>query len=108
MSRVFIPHEPLERDRRTGGWRRRFDLEPARRYGVPTFLLANAPGPSDFGRAVERMREGLADLAAGDFILPCGAPPLIGAVCAIAAALGPVNMLVWDKLTDSYSVWRYA
>ena len=94
MSRVFVVHEPLNKEMEPTK-----DLRPAEVYGELTHCVPSGPTPHDLNSLLPSLRKTLADFTADDFILPIGHPILIGWVTAIAAnnTGGKVSLLYWKN-----------
>ena len=77
----------------------------AAEYGTFKFLLPElsqmifSPGPLIF-----KLRKGLKDYSAEDFLLLTGDPAIIGVACSIVADItaGKFNLLKWDKQERKY------
>ena len=77
----------------------------AAEYGTFKFLLPElsqmifSPGPLIF-----KLRKGLKNYAAEDFLLLTGDPAIIGVACSIVADMtsGKFNLLKWDKQERKY------
>ena len=77
----------------------------AAEYGTFKFLLPElsqmifSPGPLIF-----KLRKGLKNYAAEDFLLLTGDPAIIGVACSIVADItsGKFNLLKWDKQERKY------
>lgn len=92
MSRVFVVHEPLNKD---AG--RTKDLSGARPFGELVYLVSAGKPPNDLSGLLPRMKSLLADYRAEDFILPIGHPVLIGWAAALAShrTNGKIKFLYW-------------
>ena len=77
----------------------------AAEYGTFKFLLPElsqmifSPGPLIF-----KLRKGLKDYSAEDFLLLTGDPAIIGVACSIVSDItnGKFNLLKWDKQERKY------
>jgi len=77
----------------------------AAEYGTFKFLLPElsqmifSPGPLIF-----KLRKGLKDYSAEDFLLLTGDPAIIGVACSIVSDMtnGKFNLLKWDKQERKY------
>ena len=80
--------------------RPKINILGAAEYGTFKFLLPElshmifSPGPLIF-----KLRKGLKDYAAEDFLLLTGDPAIIGVACSIVSDMtnGKFNLLKWDK-----------
>lgn len=104
MSRVFIVQQPLQRDRKTGELRKKFDTSPANMFGELIELLSPSAQPFTDPGIIEDLSTGLRDFADDDWLLCIGSPVLIGWATAIAAHHngGRVQMLQWHGLDEEY------
>ena len=77
----------------------------AAHYGVLKFLLPEmsqiifSPGP-----LIMKLRQGLKDYTADDYLLLTGDPAIIGVACSIVSDItnGKYNVLKWDKQERKY------
>jgi len=77
----------------------------AAHYGVFKFLLPEmsqiifSPGP-----LIMKLRQGLKDYTADDYLLLTGDPAIIGVACSIVSDItnGKYNVLKWDKQERKY------
>ena len=77
----------------------------AAHYGVFKFLLQEmtqiifSPGP-----LIMKLRQGLKDYTADDYLLLTGDPAIIGVACSIVSDItnGKYNVLKWDKQERKY------
>ena len=85
--------------------RPKINILGAAEYGTFKFLLPElsqmifSPGPLIF-----KLRKGLKDYTAEDFLLLTGDPAIIGVACSIVADItaGKFNLLKWDKQERKY------
>ena len=85
--------------------RPKINILGAAEYGTFKFLLPElsqmifSPGPLIF-----KLRKGLKDYSAEDFLLLTGDPAIIGAACSIVSDItsGKFNLLKWDKQERKY------
>ena len=85
--------------------RPKINIMGAAEYGTFKFLLPElsqmifSPGPLIF-----KLRKGLKNYAAEDFLLLTGDPAIIGVACSIVADItaGKFNLLKWDKQERKY------
>lgn len=98
--RVFVPYEPLKKSP-GGDFGRAIDLRPAAEFGDLVFILPPFSAvPLDPEAMLPAIREQLRDFGPNDYLLPVGAPHVIGWCTAIAArASRTVTMLVWGRET---------
>lgn len=108
MSRVYIPQEPLKRDRITGEVVPKFDLSDVKTFGEIKCLLSwgeaqRVMAPAPLSRFLERE---LADYSDDDYILPVGNPSVYAIVASEVTLLnkGRFRILWWDKETRDYKV----
>jgi hypothetical protein len=108
MSKVWVPQEPLKRDRITGEVVNKFNLADARQFGEIIFLVGwgeatrvMAPYPL-FKFVYIQLMENYTD---DDYILPVGNPAVEDIVISIIARkYGRYRLLWWDKETRDYKV----
>jgi len=85
--------------------RPKINIMGAAEYGTFKFLLPElsqiifSPGPLIF-----KLRKGLKDYSAEDFLLLTGDPAIIGVACSIVSDMtnGKFNLLKWDKQERKY------
>jgi len=85
--------------------RPKINILGAAEYGTFKFLLPElsqmifSPGPLIF-----KLRKGLKDYSAEDFLLLTGDPAIIGVACSIVSDMtnGKFNLLKWDKQERKY------
>ena len=85
--------------------RPKINILGAAEYGTFKFLLPElsqmifSPGPLIF-----KLRKGLKDYNADDFLLLTGDPAIIGVACSIVSDItsGKFNLLKWDKQERKY------
>ena len=85
--------------------RPKINILGAAEYGTFKFLLPElsqmifSPGPLIF-----KLRKGLKDYSAEDFLLLTGDPAIIGVACSIVSDItnGKFNLLKWDKQERKY------
>lgn len=102
VSRVFIPYNPKQKDRRTGELVDRIDaagLAKAEVYGEVIFLLSPNVKPFNTEPIIRELREKLADFGPEDFVLMVGNPIIMSLVATVAsdASGGPVKFLQWTN-----------
>lgn len=104
MAVVYVIQKQMRYDDRRRGLVSRFDLEPAKQYGELVFLLSSTAEPFSPEPVLEALRERLAPIKPGDYLLLVGNPCLIGWATAIAADLteGQVNLLQWHGKERRY------
>lgn len=95
---VFVTQEPWP-DRETGEPVR--DFTPAEKWGRLKILLPHDHNPDGL-LYDDIMTAGFDAYVPGDYIVCSGHPVVIGAVCAIAAQRGPLNLLVWSGRLRNY------
>lgn len=94
MSDVYIvQRQTVGRDRPL------FNFSHAGTFGRLVFLLGNDDSPGAPTRTAERLRLGLEDFRAEDYLVPVGSPALIAWAAAIAAQRtgGSLRLLLWDN-----------
>ena len=85
--------------------RPKINILGAAEYGTFKFLLPElsqmifSPGPLIF-----KLRKGLKDYSAEDFLLLTGDPAIIGVACSLVSDItsGKFNLLKWDKQERKY------
>lgn len=102
MSRVFIPYNPLQRDRRTGELVERLDARgkaKAEQYGELVFLFSPNVKPFNTEPLIKELREKLADFSEDDYVLMIGNPIIMSLVSTVAsdASDGPIKFLQWTN-----------
>ena len=83
----------------------KINIMGASKYGEFKFLLPEfsqiifSPGP-----LVYKLRQGLKDFNANDYLLLTGDPAIIGVACSIVSDMtnGKYNLLKWDKQEKKY------
>lgn len=107
-GRVFVVQEPVRREP-NGDLVSSMDLTPARAFGDLVALLppgSKPPLTESPQVVVDRLADQLATYDADhDFILPVGAPSIIGWAIAIAAGrseTGRVSVLQWERAARVY------
>lgn len=106
MSRVFIPHEVLQRNPESGNFERKMDLSTAAQYGELTYLLEPGRPPNDPALYLPTLRAGLATFTPDDLLLPIGHPAVVAYCSALAARAsgGHLRLLVWNRRLGQYIV----
>ena len=102
-ARVFVTQVPSLRV--PGGWKPKFDLSPAERYGRLITLMPEGNAEPDTAQsAAEELCAALADFGPRDYLLPLGDPVLIAAAAAAAAKAsgGLIRILRWDAKRRAY------
>ena len=108
MSTVYIPQEPMVRDKVTGEFRALFSLEPAMAYGSPKTLFDSKPVIFDTVRIVRHLNKELANFSDDDWIICVGDPSLLATTVAIAQRFngGRFGLLKWDRRAGRYAELR--
>lgn len=107
MSKVFIPTNPHQLNRKTHQLEPKFDFTPAEEYGELVFLLspnANPIGP-DRHTIIDDLHSGLESITSDDYLLLTGAPGIIAMVAGVAAQYlnGKLKLLQWNGKHRSYA-----
>jgi hypothetical protein len=105
-SRVFVPNQPLTFDRDAAVHVRKLDLTPAMTFGPLVFLLPDGEMQGAPEEVVARLRAGLADFTAEDYLLLTGDPRAQAWAAALAADLvdGDLKLLHWVRRAGRYQV----
>jgi len=105
IPKVYVIHEPVRRDKQTGQMIPVFDLQPASRFGVLTFVLPGGNRPPLSPEAVlPQIRDAMMAYTEDDYIVTVGDPALYVWAAALAAhgTNGAVNLLKWNAREQSY------
>ena len=105
--KVFIPQVPSRRDAQTGLWVPTINYRAAEDYGdVEVLLPAGAQmfATAEMARILKQRFHEL-DYQLGDYLAPMGDTIVMAVAAAIAArrSNGQLKVLVWDRLSSSYS-----
>lgn len=103
MNKVFIPQEPMRRDR-DGELRSMMNFAAASKYGETVVCLPPGKVALSTQPTVHRLQECLRNFSDEDYLIAVGDPSVIAIASAIAAAnnRGRFNLLKWDKETRVY------
>lgn len=105
MSKVYVIHEPMRRNRQTGEMAAVFDLSPAGQFGELVYVLPSHTRPAlDPESVLPQIREVMAGYTADDYIVAVGDPALYCWATALAtrATGGIVKLLKWDGRDQVY------
>lgn len=104
MNKVFIPQEPVRRNKRTGELESRMRFEVASKFGETVVLLPPGRMMLSPQPAIERMKDKLRDFSDDDYLIAVGDPTAIAIAAVIAADnnRGKLKMLKWDKEKEVY------
>lgn len=99
VNKVYVPQEALRKNEQNI-LVPKFNLNPAREFGIVTYLLTPSANPliEDPSPIIRELRKNLEHFTDDDFILAIGNPMLIGWAVALAADAnnGKVSMLQWN------------
>mgnify|MGYP004701045945 CR=1 FL=1 len=103
-GKVFIPQEPMKRDRITGEMMPVMDFRKALEYGELVVCLQGGRIALSTAPMVRQLEEVLRDFCDDDYLLAAGNPTAIAVAGAIVARnnLGRFKMLNWDKESKQY------
>ena len=102
---VYAVQEPLVRDRVTGKWHSKFELEPVADFGELVFLLPQRNElPNDPDEVAALLRQKLSGMTPTDYFLPVGSPALIALAGAIAADVTEGRLQILTFSRGRYSV----
>lgn len=100
---VYIPHLVTKYDKTRDRVIPSMDFTPAAKYGELNLILDDDFNPLFFQRTIEQIKWALVNFRDCDYFLPVGDPAIIGACCSIIVEkFGVLNILKWDKKTQSY------
>lgn len=107
MSKIYVPQEPLRRDKETGRFYHSMDLKPALEYGDELVYLFTGSQPNPMLQpqpTVQTLKHGLRNYCDDDYIIMIGDPTLSALVAMLASHYnnGVVNFLKWDNRMFKY------
>lgn len=104
MNKVFIPQEPMRRNRETGQFESTMRFDQAAQFGETVVLLPPGRMMLSPQPAIEKMKSKLRDFNDDDYLIAVGDPTAIAIAAVIAANnnLGRLKMLKWDKEKSLY------
>lgn len=101
--KVYIVHETLKRDFRTGEMVPAQDFSSAQQFGELVHVFGQATAPIDYQEALSLIQDCLSAYTIKDYLIFVGDPALIAmaATVAVRATGGPIRWLTWDR-RDGY------
>ena len=103
-NRVFMTQRPMYRDRATGEFVDKFDLEPAEKFGPIIEVLP--PGNIKIRPdTIEQIHRNMDDFSDQDYLLNVGDPLAMAAVACIASQRtgGVLRVLRWCRFSGAYT-----
>lgn len=107
---VYIPQEPVRRNRATGHLEPAFDLTPAAVYGDLQVLLPSGNVMLSSKPMTDKLTHALRHFNDDDFLLAIGDPTAYATAVAIAAKhnMGRYTLLKWDRESRAYIAVSFA
>lgn len=104
MTKVFVVHRQLRKNRDTGELEDIYDVTPAQKYGTVEFLLDSDAVPFNADAVIKELHTKLRHMNPTDFLLLIGNPCLIAMAAAVAShhTGGKVQFLQWLGRRECY------
>lgn len=104
-SRVFVPCEPVRRNRYTGELEPAYDISPAEKFGDLKIILPKVPrGDHINNQVIRQLRDGLNGFNENDYLLCIGSPVVLtcAGIAAAQSSGGRVRFLEWSHHYGDY------
>lgn len=104
QPRVFIPQEPMKRDKSTGQLVPVMDFGGVLEYGTPIVCLGTGRVSLTPGPTIDALKEKLRGFGDNDYIVSAGDPSAIFITAMIAGQINRdrCKLLKWDKASKRY------